>query len=506
MLANEDQSAPGYGRIAEVALLGLAALFFVVLTRYHSRHICDDAFIAFRYADNVAVGFGPVWNRGEPVEGFSSPLWLGLLVLGRLLGAPLPVWTAALGVGASLLCLVVVHRFALALSASRLVAAAAIAATSLIYPLYYWAPAGLETSLFALLATTAAWSLAVPASWWWAVAAAFLGVARPEGPFLVLVLIALARLAHGRPALRPGLLGLALAPALAWLVFRRAYYGEWLPNTYYAKATGALLVRLVAGSAYALWGILALAAAAATLWLGGIAKRANVAAAIFLSLALAAVVGAGGDWMWHGRMLVPVLPGLAALTVAGIAAASPHRRFALALACALAWSAFLPDASLLASAFAGGRLPEPAYQEGTLLKASLQAAQFISANYPADALVAVNHAGILPRALPNPTLDMTGLCDRHIAHEIEGRLHQKFDAAYVLSRRPRLVVLNSRTRPGTAGAWYHPGYWIGEAALVEQPEFAARYRPVPRFWEWQWQAAFDGGYILLYERIGEQSR
>ena len=123
--------------------------------------------------------------------------------------------------------------------------------------------------------------------------------------------------------------------------------------------------------------------------------------------------------------------------------------------------------------------------------------------HPADALVAVNHAGALPQALPNPVLDMTGLCDRHIAREVTGGLHHKFDPAYVLAHNPRLIVLNSRIQPGTSGIWYHPGYWVGETALVARPEFRAHYRPVPRFWRWQWQGQGGGGYVLLYERVGE---
>ncbi|HEX7501341.1 MAG TPA: hypothetical protein VF524_13720 [Polyangia bacterium] len=134
-----------------------------------------------------------------------------------------------------------------------------------------------------------------------------------------------------------------------------------------------------------------------------------------------------------------------------------------------------------------------------MVPAALAAARFIAARYPADALVAVNHAGALPYALPNPALDMTGLADRHIAHEVEGGLHHKFDAGYVLLRKPRVVVLNTRTRPGTAGVWYHPGYWSGETALVTQPEFAAAYHPVDRYWEWHWQAVADS-FIVLYER------
>ena len=481
-------------------MLGLAALCFVVLTRHHWQQICDDAFITFRYANNVAAGLGPVWNRGERVEGYSSPLWLGILVVGKLGGADLPVFAGAMGIACSALCLLFVHRFVLGLAQSRAAAAAACAAASLLYPLYFWAPAGLETTLFAALVTFAAWSLLVPSAWRWSLAAALLGVARPEGPILACDLALLAGLAHGRSVVRPKGLALALSPALGWFAFRRAYYGEWLPNTYYAKATGALVVRLESGLIYTLWALIFMVAAVLAVWLAGIADRKARCALAFLTVVLAAVVVAGGDWMWHGRMLLPVLPALVALAAAGASRAPRSRRLGLVLTCALAGSAFLPRGSLFADALAGRPLPQTAYQEGTMVSAALAAARFIAEKYPADALVAVNHAGALPYALPNPVLDMAGLSDRHIAHEVKGLLHHKFDPAYVLSRRPRLVVLNTRVQPGTAGVWYHPGYWSGETALVAQPEFQAAYRPVEIFWEWHWQVAADS-FIVLFERI-----
>jgi arabinofuranosyltransferase len=481
-------------------LLGLAALCFVAFTRHHWQQICDDAFITFRYANNVAAGLGPVWNRGEAVEGYSSPLWLGILVVGRMLGASLPAFAGVVGIAGSALCLLLVQRFVLGRVQNGVAAAAACAATSLVYPLYFWAPAGLETTLFTALVTFGAWALIVPSGWRWALAAALLGVARPEGPFLACTLIVLARLAHGRAALRLGLLALSLAPALSWLLFRRGYYGAWLPNTYYAKATGPLLFRLESGLVYAVWALGLLVAVVFTVWLAGIADRKIRCGLAFLTVVLGVVVVAGGDWMWHGRMMLPVLPSLMALAVASIARAPARRRLVLSLACALAGSGFLPRASLVADALAGRRLPPTAYQEGTMVPAALASARFIAAKYPPDALVAVNHAGALPYALPNPVLDMTGLADRHIAREVEGSLHHKFDVAYVLSRKPRLVVLNTRTRPGTAGIWYHAGYWPGETALVAQPEFSAAYRTVEVFWEWHWQAAADN-FIVLYERI-----
>ena len=496
-------AARDYRRAAEVGLLGCAGLCFVVLTWYHWPHICDDAFIGFRYAENVVAGAGPVWNRGEAVEGYSSPLWLGLLVVGRALGAALPAWAGAWGVGCALVCLLLVHRLALALSESRLTAAAAGAAGALLYPLYYWAPAGLETTMFAALVTAAAWSLVARSAWAWAPVAALLGVARPEGPLLVLALLGLARLAHGRAALRPGQLLVGLGPAAAGLAFRRWYFGEWLPNTYFAKATGELLARLTTGTIYASLGLAALVATVAAVWVGGLATRKHLAGIAFAGVVLAVVMGAGGDWMWHARLLLPVLPACLAFTSAGVAATPAGRRFVVALGCVLAWSGFLPRPGLLVDAFTGGRLPAVAFQEGTLVSANLAAAHFIAEHYPAEALLAVNHAGALPYALPNPVIDMAGLCDRHIAREVAGGLHQKFDPAYVLARKPRLVVLNSRVRPGTAGTWYHPGYWAGETALVAQPEFAARYRALPSFWAWRWQGTGGGGYVLLYERISD---
>ena len=43
--------------------------------------IMDDAYVYFRYVDNWIIhGEGLVWNPGEYVEGFSSPIWP--LVLG----------------------------------------------------------------------------------------------------------------------------------------------------------------------------------------------------------------------------------------------------------------------------------------------------------------------------------------------------------------------------------------------------------------------------------------
>ncbi|MFH0792763.1 MAG: hypothetical protein V2A74_01885, partial [bacterium] len=39
----------------------------------------DDSYISARYARNLASGFGPVFNAGERVEGYTNFLWVVML-------------------------------------------------------------------------------------------------------------------------------------------------------------------------------------------------------------------------------------------------------------------------------------------------------------------------------------------------------------------------------------------------------------------------------------------
>jgi len=52
------------------------------------RWTCDDAFIDLHVVDNLLAGHGPVFNVGERVEVYTSPIWLGLLAIGGALTAP----------------------------------------------------------------------------------------------------------------------------------------------------------------------------------------------------------------------------------------------------------------------------------------------------------------------------------------------------------------------------------------------------------------------------------
>lgn len=68
-----------------------------VFHAYYWSCLVDDAYISFRYAENLAAGHGLVFNPGERVEGWTSFLWVVILGLLSLVGLPLPRAAAALG-------------------------------------------------------------------------------------------------------------------------------------------------------------------------------------------------------------------------------------------------------------------------------------------------------------------------------------------------------------------------------------------------------------------------
>ena len=70
-------------------------LFAIMI--WQRRWTNDDGFINFRVVGNILAGHGPVFNVGERVEAFTSPLWIALLAGLAALGAGLGQAAAALG-------------------------------------------------------------------------------------------------------------------------------------------------------------------------------------------------------------------------------------------------------------------------------------------------------------------------------------------------------------------------------------------------------------------------
>ncbi|MBW2447060.1 MAG: hypothetical protein JRG83_14170 [Deltaproteobacteria bacterium] len=321
----------------------------VLLLRY--AWLMDDAFVYFRYVDNwVLLGNGLVYNRGEFVEGFSSPLWALLLSVLRSLELPYWILIRALGVVSFALCgwlLIRVNRQLSPVGAPTV--NVPLLFVSLGYgPLCYFT-SGLETPLVQVAAAAYALHLVSPRSRGLDFALALSPLLRHE---LALPLGLYGLFLWARDRRFPWrLFGLSAAFTGAWLAFRVYYYADFFQNTFYLKnlvdvPQGLLYLRNTVAT-YALHAWLTLHVGL-LLWLGRrhrpVGRLAERGVMIGVSLAVTAyVIKIGGDPRHYRFLAFPTLLTLCAFS--GVAEqallqlAAPRRRLAGAAA-ALAFGAF----------------------------------------------------------------------------------------------------------------------------------------------------------------------
>lgn len=237
-----------YVPAAIVAVIGGWSLWF----------LCDDAFINYRFCANAHDGHGFVWNAAPfaPVEGYTSPAWVfGLYLVWVATGIEPPDASTPITFVCGLLVLWLVGRRILELlvsEASRrwqpVVAAAAMLAIASNHTFATWLSSGMETSMFVLFgvlwtlrATRAGGTngagLLLLATW-----SVLAYLVRPDAMLLVFGTFLIG--AHA--VLRKQR---SLASCIGWLLpllvpvahflWRRSYYGEWMPNTWHAKVTAA---------------------------------------------------------------------------------------------------------------------------------------------------------------------------------------------------------------------------------------------------------------------------
>lgn len=447
------------------ARLGLAALTLIVALAgvIWPSWLSDDAFISFRYAQNLVQGHGLVYNVGERVEGYTNFLWT-LMAAGVLwMGGDVVLWSHAGGVALGILIVVGTYHVASSLIGPpwALVAALIVGASQSVL-LYTARGSGMETGLFTLLVLLGGGIYLTQASlgrWRYIISGLALGLAtltRPEGLLVfALTLIhmpTLTRNAGGRAALRA-----ALALTLPWLalvgpffLWRVLYYGDLLPNTFYAK-TGSGLSQLRRGLAYAwefaltLGGPLLLIIAAPWVRDRRMALRSWRSYAVLLTFSYSAyIIAIGGDHFRGERFFVPLIPWFAIMIADGLAtavtASSAIERISrplLAIGLVVGGMAALARTASLDTTIRG-------MDESVWIWREI--GWWLADHTSSDASIAVAGAGAVAFYGQRTAIDMYGLTDRHI-----GRLqitdpgrgvagHEKGDPAYILDqRRPTYI-------------------------------------------------------------------
>ncbi len=242
-----------------------AAMYIVVNsfvmggTTYYS--LFDDAMISMRYAKNLAHGHGLVWNAGgERVEGYTNLLWVLYMAILHLL--PLSVSKVCLAVQISAVGILVgnlwfVGKIAATLSNdSRIAVLFSLVLTAFYLPLNTWSLLGMEVSVLTLILTASVWLVQcylregqpVLRKLYTLLAIGTLARLDMVVPFGVITLFLLLKDRENRHTHLRTAVPLFLVAVGSQTLFRLAYYGDILPNTYYLKMTGyPLLARLSRG-------------------------------------------------------------------------------------------------------------------------------------------------------------------------------------------------------------------------------------------------------------------
>lgn len=502
-------AAPARSRAALVVALLLAAATLAVGVWHVQllQFFCDDSYISFRYSENFAAGQGLVWNEGERVEGYTNFLWVILVGLGLKAGFAAEPVSLVLGLAFLAVTLAATARLAFKLTGSLAFALVPCLLLACQGPMILWSSSGLEASCYAAMTL-----LAVLAYERWferagglALAGALFGLStmvRPDGVVfggaaglhLILCGLLARPFAPGRLFVRGAALAAGFALAFGpFVLWRHAYYDDWLPNTFYIKAGGALNLQLgiaylvTWAREYPLAAALAVAGIAGTLVLPRFAAHRRTFGHLALALVLFCgyLAWAGGDYMALYRFLVPLLP-LAMVPAAALLhalfeaagraglPAAVRAAVGLVLLGGGGWLLTRPSLESVAGVEKSraiatvGRMKRNSMQWALLGKALHE--RFGALDPPP--LFAITAAGAAPFFSKLPALDQSGLCDRHTAKvdsdpwllDRPGHMKQA-TRAYLAQRRPDLVFWHPQIKDAGRSSREFPAPPTGDYEL-----------------------------------------
>ncbi len=241
----------------------VCVLFYLLLVLIGFNDIEEDAFIYFRFAQNIANGHGYVFNiGGEHIEACSGLLWLGLVTLLTFLPLHIVLATKLLCFVFGVLCirevLVLSRRFIADRFISLLPAFLMVASI----PFYLWSVRGLETAFYWFVMLWLVDWATDPARirFWWLPALALLN-ARPEGFVMLFTVLPYLFFCERRVA---GFWRGAVIVATGFVAvscWRLWYFHDLVPHPFYFKVNtdfSQSLRNLATYGWYSGWGLLLL--------------------------------------------------------------------------------------------------------------------------------------------------------------------------------------------------------------------------------------------------------
>lgn len=443
---------------------GVAAAFLIaiLLQILFINWTCDDSFISFRYADNLARGDGLVFNPGESVEGYSNFLWVLILAGGRLIGLAPLLLSKGLGVLAALLSLFLLYRTIGLWRLDPVLQQGVVLLLGLTAGFAYFAVSGMETVFYAALLLLAVFLQkkydrdSKPARLYFLYGTLFLiSLTRPEG----ILFFGLTGLFHWTLYFRRRFLHpwrTLLFPQILWgasyglfLLWRLTTYGDLLPNTFYAKPPGTF----VSYESTALFGnlIKALPSGSFLLLLIPVLliwkkRRIDFVYPLLIILGQLVFISYSGDWMAFGRFFLPVLPLGLLVSAAAAASLKEGKKRIRPLYPAVVLSAVLLYAGLNGLAVVRSLNNEGIYPYSVMKSTALQSlGRRLKEGYSPETVICIRRQGAVPYVSGFRSIDLLGLTDRTIARFNSGsdttiEANSK-TAQNIIRRRPDVILL-----------------------------------------------------------------
>jgi arabinofuranosyltransferase len=446
----------------------------------------DDAYISYRYVKNFVSGQGLVFNPGERVEGYTNFLWIIILSIFTKFGLDIIVVSKVLGIASGCMALFLIYKISiLVLQAKN---GSKILSEPWFFPLFpslllasnsafaYWSISGLESAFFVMAVLLSVYfyftneRLMILSS-------ALSTLIRPEGA-LVFAIFVLHKFFFKKDGIKNCLsyiLGFILL-LLPFLIFKIFYYGNLLPNPFYAK-TGFSWEYLKTGTGYfwlflrhyGLWGVLYLIPVV-------FYKNLEVKGKLLILMVYVYtlyIIMIGGDVLKAHRFFLPILPFLYLLFSLAL------MRLYLILKKGVLQQA-IPVIVLIAFSISTFFLPlnwimsVRSLEIGLCTKMS-RYGQALRQSFGADFTLAISTIGAISYYLTEvKIIDMLGLTDPYIAkhpEKIPGISstwkEKKFNTQYLLSRDPDVIMFSTGIKPSAPA----------EKALFLSSKFRQNYYP-----------------------------
>jgi hypothetical protein len=387
----------------------------------------DDAWIHQTYARNLALYGEWAFTPGQPSGGSTGPLWSAILAVGHLLGLGPYIWTYIIG-WLSLWSISLVGMFVfrdIFPETARFSIWVGLL-ISMEWHLVWLAGSGMETLLFALIATLILGCLMRQQenNGRWAVIGGLVGISvwlRPDGITLLgpALMVLLFSIKDRRDGLRTGiklLVGFLLV-FIPYLVFNQLFAGSWWPNTFFAKQAEyselqniAFLTRILEQSMLPLIGVGVILLPGFILgWVDSIREKRWDRLAVFFWLA-----GYLCIYAWrlpvtyqHGRYVMPMMPAAFVIGFAGMSkwvGKETHKKWQWVFKRAWVGCVVLVVGSfwvLGAQAYAR----DVAYIESEMVAT----AHWLNQNIPEDSTIALHDIGAVGYFSNQNLLDLAGL-------------------------------------------------------------------------------------------------